>query len=450
MKLLKVLANKIDLDKAVILGLVSKTWVIIAGPVTALLIATFFTSSLQGYYYTFATLLALQMFVELGLGTVIQMFASHEWAKLSFDDKQQIVGDEDSISRLISTSRIAFKWFSIGSLIAAIGLLIGGYLFFSTSANYHINWLGPWVSLAILTGINISLAPFWSILEGCNQVKTLYGFRILQAVALNLSIWIAIMCGAGLWSASIGSLVSIISAVIFLKTKYYAFFKKLILGKTTGPQINWKGDMLPMQWRIAVSWISGYFTFSLFTPILFKYQGPEIAGQFGMTWNIVIALGTLAGSWLSPKIPLFGMYVAQANYVQLDKLLIKTVKIIFAIIVFNSFMAWGFVYMLPFFKYDLAHRLSSRILPPLPLFLLLVAQILVVTSTPFSAYIRAHKKEPLMLLSVFSGFFVAIFTFFLGKKYSALGVSAGYLLVNMFAIPIVLIIWYRFRKKVLV
>ena len=111
MKLLKVLANKIDLDKAVILGLVSKTWVIIAGPVTALLIATFFTSSLQGYYYTFATLLALQMFVELGLGTVIQMFASHEWAKLSFDDKQQIVGDEDSISRLISTSRIAFKWF---------------------------------------------------------------------------------------------------------------------------------------------------------------------------------------------------------------------------------------------------------------------------------------------------------------------------------------------------
>jgi hypothetical protein len=33
----------------------------------------------QGFYYTFGSVLALQVFVKLGLVTVIVQMASHEW-----------------------------------------------------------------------------------------------------------------------------------------------------------------------------------------------------------------------------------------------------------------------------------------------------------------------------------------------------------------------------------
>ena len=47
-----------------------------------------------------------------------------------------------------------------------------------------------------------------------------------------------------------------------------------------------------MQWKIAISWTSGYLAFQLFTPLLFRYQNATVAGQMGMTIYISnIALG---------------------------------------------------------------------------------------------------------------------------------------------------------------
>ncbi len=446
-KRIRSFAGKAEMDRAVLYGISSKMWGFIAGPVSAFLITTTFTSELQGYYYTFATILALQVFVELGLGAVTQQFASHEWAKLSLSDNGKISGDDDSISRLTSIARISFKWFFGGSFVVAIGLLIGGYFFFSTSENYNINWTGPWASLCILSGINILLVPFWSLLEGCNQVKNLYGFRFLQAIILNFTIWISIVFDAGLWAASFGSIISIFCAMIFIKKKYWSFFKQLFLTIPSGAQIQWKKDMLPMQWRIALSWISGYFCFSLFTPILFKFQGPTVAGQFGMTWNIINAIGAIASSWLSPRIPQFAILIAKNNYKELDKLFWKIVRIIFILVSGVSFLFWCFIFFLPFAENELAKKLASRLLPPLPAGLLMIAQILIITSTPFSAYMRAHKKEPLMYLSVIAAVLIGISTVVLGKMYSVTGLSLGYLAINALLIPLVIIVWYRFRAK---
>ena len=64
-----------------------------------------------------------------------------------------------------------------------------------------------------------------------------------------------------------------------------------------------------MQWRIALSWVSGYFIFSLFTPIIFHYYGPVTAGQFGMTWSVIGMVAAIAGPWLYTKAPKFGMLI---------------------------------------------------------------------------------------------------------------------------------------------
>ncbi|MFC1821060.1 hypothetical protein ACFLZG_08265, partial [Thermodesulfobacteriota bacterium] len=137
--------NRVEVDRAVFFGVLSKVWSIVAGPVTLILIATKFSPELQGYYYTFGSILALQVFVELGLGSIIIQFASHEWAKLSIGEARQITGDSDALSRLTSLAKIITKWYFFGSIFLIFGLGIGGFIFFSSQSTVSFNWQNPWM-----------------------------------------------------------------------------------------------------------------------------------------------------------------------------------------------------------------------------------------------------------------------------------------------------------------
>lgn len=441
------LLHRFDVDRAVFFGLLRRGWNFCSEPVTVILIATKFTPELQGYYYTFATILALQVFIELGLGTVIIQFASHEWSKLNLDESGHIVGDRDSLSRLVSLANFAFKWYLVGGILAAVGLGIGGYIFFSTSPNSNIQWILPWLLLCFITGITICLVPVWSLLEGCNQVAQLYTFRFFQGPLISISIWIAILIGADLWTASIGGITTFLCSIFFLRRSYWIFLKTLVLSKSDGPKIDWRADMLPMQWRIGVGWMGGYFIFSFFVPVLFKYHGPLVAGQMGMTWNIVGIMGAISACWLSPRAPQFGMLIAQKRFADLDKQLWKVTKIVVAVSAFMALTIWLFVLLLNAVDYSMAARFASRILPPLPTGLLVLAQFLLLTTTPFSTYLRAHKKEPLMLSSFIYAVLMGCSTFFLGKYYSVTGMASGYLVLNIIFMPITFLIWYRCRTK---
>jgi len=440
-------AKRIEMDRAVLFGLLSRIWGLGAGPVTALLIVAKFSPEVQGYYYTFGTILALQVFAEMGLGTVVQQFASHEWAKLKLDEKGCIVGDHDAFSRLVSITKIAIKWYLFGSAIVVLGLSIGGYIFFSNSPNVNVSWFFPWLVLCFLTGGNILFVPIWSLLEGCNQVSRLYTYRFIQGALTSISVWVAIMIGANLWTAVVSSITTVLCAFIFLKKKYWNFFQMLLFSHPKGQRISWSSQMLPMQWRIALSWISGYFVFSLFVPVLFKFHGPVVAGQFGMTWSVVGLLGTISGSWFNPRIPQLAILIAQRKYAELDLLFWKLTKLVIFITVFMAILIWLFIYLLNIINHPLTFRFASRLLPPFATGLLLAAQVLLISSFPFSSYMRAHKEEPIMHLSVLAAIMMGVSTIVLGKYYSATGVAWGYLLVHIIIIPFVFLVWNSKHKE---
>lgn len=434
------LFNRLELDRAVFFGLLARIWGVVAGPVSAILIATYFTPQIQGYYYTFASILAIQVFVELGLGTVIIQFASHEWAKLSLNESGYIVGDCDALSRLVSIANIVTKWYLVGGILLAIGVGAGGYIFFSNSPSYNINWLLPWFLLSCVTGMAICLVPVWSLLEGCNQVTRLYKFRFFQGLLTTIATWSAILSGAGLWTASISTIASLICSIFFLKRSYWIFFKTLFLSTPSGPKIIWQRDMLPMQWRIAVSWICGYFIYSLFVPVLFKYHGPIVAGQMGMTWSLV-GLVSVASSYFSPKVPRLGMLVAQKRYHDLDIFFWKITKIFSIITVIVALMLYIFVFILNVFNISLA----TRILPLLPTGLFILAQLFMYISLPFSYYMFAHKKNPLMLLTIINALFSGVFTVVLGRYYNVVWIAFGFLIIQSMMIPFIFLIWHRSR-----
>jgi O-antigen/teichoic acid export membrane protein len=438
--------RKLELDRAVFFGISSKLWSFIAGPISVVLITSYFSPPLQGYYYTFGALLALQTFAEFGLGVVIVQFVSHEWSKLGFNEKGEIIGDSDALSRLSSIASIAMKWYVVGGVICIFGLGIGGFIFFSGSHEITHGWIAPWFALCILTGLNMCLIPIWSLLEGSNQVSNLYRYRFTVGIIANVVTWIAIWRGAGLWTTTFASGVTLLYASIFLRKKYWHFLKTLFLTKVAGPKLSWRVDILPMQFRIAISWIFGYFGFSLFTPILFKFSGPAMAGQMGLSWAFIGLIGAISNSWVAPRVPQFGMLIAQKKYTELDSLFWRVTKVSFFLTLLIGVAMWLFIILLNHLHYPLAVQFSSRLLPSPTIGVFLIAQILQGSLTPFTSYLLAHKKNPVLFPSMVFGLLSAFSTYFLGKYFSAIGMALGYLGVNLIIVPWVFIIWFRCRK----
>ncbi|MDG2131117.1 MAG: hypothetical protein P8K08_24170, partial [Fuerstiella sp.] len=69
--LLERLGTRFGVDRAVGYAVAARGWQLLTGQLTMLLIVFCLTEVEQGYYYAFFYLLAMQIFVELGLHVVI-------------------------------------------------------------------------------------------------------------------------------------------------------------------------------------------------------------------------------------------------------------------------------------------------------------------------------------------------------------------------------------------
>lgn len=81
------LVQRFEIDRAVLYAMSARGWQFVAGPVTLWLIADYFSAEVRGYFYTFSSVLAIQLFFELGLHTILVNQVSHQWALLRLTDE---------------------------------------------------------------------------------------------------------------------------------------------------------------------------------------------------------------------------------------------------------------------------------------------------------------------------------------------------------------------------
>jgi hypothetical protein len=441
------LKHWLGLDRAIAFTVMARFWSATAGVVTVLLIARFLTPKEQGYYYTFSSLVALQIVFELGFSFVVLQLAAHERAQLTFLPDGQVEGNAVSHARLASVLQKSVRWYSVAALLMALALLPTGFYFFTK--NHHpgaeVAWKLPWCLLVVAVSLLFQLDPVFSFLEGCGSISQVARMRLSQAMLGSLLAWAAMATHHGLFSPAMMILgQATIGSAFLLSSPRRRLLKGLLIYKVGEHFVGWRREIWPFQWRIAISWLCGYFIFQLFNPVLFAYQGPIAAGRMGMSLSIAGSIGAIATAWMNTKASPFGSLVARGEIRALDTLFFRTLWQSTALLATGSA---AFFLVLVFVDHRFP-QFSMRVLPPWAFALLLLTTIMNHVVFSEALYLRAHKREPFLVLTVVVSIVLGCSTFLLGKFWGANSVTVGYFTIGaLIGLPSATYTFIRKRRE---
>ena len=319
----------------------------VSGPLIIVAVISRLTPVGQGYFYTFNSLLAFQILFDMGSAQVLLQFASHEWSLLGLDEAGKIHGNADALAKLRSLLRFAIRWASGVAALAWIVLgLTGGTMFSNSAGRAPVSWFGPWTALCTITALNMVMTPIWALLEGCNRIEQVYAYRFFANVAQNTCICCALFAGAQLWSVPLGATATFCVSAGMLLSRHGKFLAQVYRGGHQAA-ISWRHDLWPVQWRFAISWWSGFCLTYFFTPILFRYSGPAVAGQMGMTWSAVATIGALSTAWISTKSARFGVLIARREFKELDRIALRSAVATVGVAMLGALglesVIWGYI-----------------------------------------------------------------------------------------------------------
>jgi len=375
----------------------------------------------QGYYFTFASIVAIQVFFELGLSNVIVQFVAHENSSIDWNnsDNEKF---SFNISRLSSLLYFTVKWFSFISGILFFVLSVVGYMFFNFyDKNDHIVfWKTPWLVIVLNASFSLLINAVLSFLEGLDKIAFVAKIRSYQQLfSIGLSSLLFFM-NFKLLAVPIAMTCSLlIVSFLVLSTKEFKFLRRIWILK--GPyEVDYKNEIFPLQWRIGLSWISGYFIFQLINPLLFAIEGPVIAGKMGISMTVLNAIFSFGFIWITTKIPKFSSLIVAKDYDLLDKLylwsLVKSSGIVISgMVVFKIILE-----LIDDFQF-INFPVREKFLDSELIYIMMIIVFLNHVVGSFGVYLRCHKKEPLLTQSLVMSFLSAISFYFSTSYYGLIG-----------------------------
>ncbi|WP_304154079.1 lipopolysaccharide biosynthesis protein [Phocaeicola plebeius] len=435
---LKDIAKRIGIDKSIAYSSGARIIQAFTGVASIIFISRFLTGIEQGFYYTFGSIVAIQVFFELGLTGIITQYVAHEASHLILNNQQQFEGEEKYRSRLSSLLRFSVKWYAIISILLLIILTFVGFIFFERydKSEGTVSWRIPWILISLGTAIKLFQSPLTSLLMGIGKVKEMSKIGFYQQIILPTSAWIGLACGFKLYVVGISTILAALIWNIYVsRTSMQRILINLWKEKIT-VRVQYMQEIFPFQWKIALSWISGYFIFQLFNPVLFATEGAVVAGQMGMTLAALNGIQALSTSWLSTKVPLYSQLIALKDYKRLDQIFNQTLKqmafVCFILLCIMMIGVWGIRY------FDICigeEALGERFLDYIPMLLMMIPLFINQYVTSWATYLRCHKKEPFLVNSICAGIACCLSTFILGKYFGLYGVTGGYCFITITFLP---------------
>jgi len=409
--------------------------------ITIVFVGRFLTLESQGYYYAILSFVAFVMLGEFGLNYAVMQSASHEAAALTGDRAAPMY--ERVITRLRALLFGAMRFTAYTTSLAVVLVAAIGTRTFVGSRTPGLPsaaWAGPWVLAILGVAASQQLAPRFALLEGTGGAAAVWRFRMQQELAIAATLWTALALGFGLWSLGIAYTTRFIYSTIWLRSHSAAeLLRALVHGDASAspPSNYWRTEVWPFQWRIGLSVVSGYFIFQLLTPIVFALDGAHAAGQFGMTMAITNGLLTATTAWLNSQAPLYGRLIAQRDYGELNREFTRAVGSSFVVVVAAAVAVISVVAVLAARR----HPISMRLLPPLPFALLMASTVINHLIFALAVYLRAHRREPLLIPSVAGALLTALTIYLTARSGNLVWVTGSYLALTALGGLVTLIIF---------
>lgn len=411
---------------------------IISGPLILFFIPTFLTSEEQGYWYTFTGLAALAVFADLGFSTIVLQFSAHEFAFCRFNDSGKvIIGDNEHLWKLASFFRFTIFWLCKIGVIVFPFIVIGGFLFLEGQES-NATWKIPWIIYSGFSALLFFSTMILSFFEGCDSVAVTQKIRMKITAIMSVVMLSGLYFNLGLYSLSFSMLVASLTASFMI----YFKFKNIIyqMWKLSEKYCyDWGKEFYALIWRYAISWCSGYFIFQLFTPLAFKFHSPEFAGKIGISIAMWTAGCNIASSWLTAVTPKINILISEKKWNTLNRIFSKSLT--YSCLTMGLGMAGYFILYWCF--YDKI-KFFSRVLDIKSMIILALCWMMQVYINALAIYLRSHKREPMMPLSLFSAIFVPITTYFCAAFLSEEYLFLGFFMSYVYGIPIT---YYLYKKQ---
>jgi hypothetical protein len=336
------------------------------------------------------------------------------------------------------------RWYTFAAILFVVLAGGAGWVFFALKGVDlpTEQWGATWSALVLFTAINLFLSPHLAFIEGTGQVGAVARFRLMQSMVGYGVMWTLLLLGTGLWAAVGVPAVGAIATTVWLRKRGSMFRQPTTDKIQDSGLITWRRDVFPLQWRIAISWVCGYFIFSLFTPIVFANHGAVEAGRLGMAMTVFSAVTTLGLSWINAKAPNFTMHISRGESDALNRLFNAVALRSIAATAMPSFVVVSLVALGVHYDIGVVKRIASADT------LLWIAFSATVNTAIYAAavYMRAHMEEPMLPVSIASALATVGVIYILRDDVSQM--MLGYAAVSaMLGLPWTLVLYRRYRSR---
>jgi hypothetical protein len=434
------LRHILGIDLHILQTLLLRGWSVIAGGVMVLFVPHWFDRVDQGYFYTFSSLIAVQIFFELGMNQVIVQIVSHEAAHLREEEDGSFAGSRASIIRLASLASLLTRWYRVAAIAFFVCSGVAGAFFFNVM-NGHLRETAIWLVLVLFTAGNLYLSPSFAMLEGMGRVGDVARVRLTQSVAGYFIMWAALSLGAGLAGAPVLAGVGAMYTCYWLarRDRRIRWLRGLDL-HGSNDHLTWRRDIFPLQWRIAISWMSGYFILQLLVPLAFSRQGAVAAGQLGLTLTIYNSLLSIGLSWVNARLPTIAGQIARNERAQARATFRGVIARSTAMTLAGSIAALVIIALMP-------PSMRTRFADVPTIACLALATTANCAIYAMATFARAHREEPLLIQSLGTALVMAP-ALYLASGTGILAMAAVFaVVIAVFSLPWVALVFRRYYNR---
>ena len=418
--------------------LAQRGWQAAAGVVTLALVAHYLTPVEQGYFYTLASIAALYMALDMGLSAALVQLSAREFVGLAWGQAGDVKGAAPS--RFLALVRLSLRWYSGAAVVFLLAYPAGIAFIGDGNGGLRYDWRGAWAILVCATAAGLVSLPALALVEGSGNVTEAYAVRLVQGLIGALAAWTVLVLGGGLYAVAMAPVASAVVAGGWILSRRRRMVAQAFRQQPGG--LRWRAEVWPLQWRIAASWLAGYVLVLMHAPLLFRTQGPTVAGQMGLTMTVANTLGLLALAWISARIPAMARAASRKDWMSLDRMYWRA----FANSA-SAFIAGAVLFMLIRVALERT-AYDGRFLSVAETAGLLVAAGFYHASAMFAAYLRTHSREPFLWPSLIGAGVTAAAVIYAAPRWSSAGIVVVLVALNaLFFFPVSLWLWAHLRRE---